>query len=101
MPKRVGPYWTDARFALEVHEAGATAPRLVPLGRPFALIGRIAHADLHIDDRDVSARHVYIHADAPGSSPSTWRRGPAPGSASPRPPAAGSAPASRSRSPGG
>ncbi len=66
MPKRVGPYWTDARFALEVHDPGATAPRLVPLGRPFALIGRIAHADLHIDDRDVSARHVYIHSDARG-----------------------------------
>jgi predicted component of type VI protein secretion system len=66
MPKRFGPYWTDARFALEVHEPGAAGPRLVPLGRPFALIGRIAHADLHIDDRDISARHVYIHADARG-----------------------------------
>jgi predicted component of type VI protein secretion system len=66
MPKRVGPYWTDARFTLEVHEPGAAGPRLVPMGRPFALIGRIAHADLHIDDRDASARHVYIHADARG-----------------------------------
>ena len=66
MPKRVGPYWTDARFTLEVHEPGAAGPRLVPFGRPFALIGRIAHADLHLDDRDVSARHVYFHADARG-----------------------------------
>ena len=66
MPKRVGPYWTDARFTLEVHEPGAAGPRLVPMGRPFALIGRIAHADLHIDDRDISARHVYIHADVRG-----------------------------------
>jgi hypothetical protein len=66
MPKRVGPYWTDARFTLEVHEPGAAGPRLVPFGRPFALIGRIAHADLHIEDRDVSARHVYLHADARG-----------------------------------
>jgi FHA domain len=66
MPKRVGPYWTDARFTLEVHEPGAAGPRLVPFGRPFALIGRIAHADLHLEDRDVSARHVYLHADARG-----------------------------------
>jgi hypothetical protein len=66
MPKRVGPYWTDARFTLEVHEPGAAGPRLVPFGRPFALIGRITHADLHLDDRDVSARHVYLHADARG-----------------------------------
>jgi predicted component of type VI protein secretion system len=66
MPKRVGPYWTDARFTLEVHEPGAAGPRLVPFGRPFALIGRIAHADLHFEDRDVSARHVYLHADARG-----------------------------------
>jgi hypothetical protein len=66
MPKRVGLYWTDARFTLEVHEPGAAGPRLVPFGRPFALIGRIAHADLHFEDRDVSARHVYLHADARG-----------------------------------
>ncbi len=66
MPKRVGPYWTDVRFTLEVHEPGAGGPRLVPFGRPFALIGRIAHADLHFEDRDVSARHVYLHADARG-----------------------------------
>ena len=66
MPKRVGPYWTDARFTLEVHEPGAAGPRLVPFGRPFALIGRITHADLHLDDRDVSARHVYLHADVRG-----------------------------------
>ena len=66
MPKRAGPYWADARFTLEVHEPGGAGPRLVPFGRPFALIGRIAHADLHIEDRDVSARHVYLHADARG-----------------------------------
>jgi pSer/pThr/pTyr-binding forkhead associated (FHA) protein len=66
MPDRVGPYWADARFTLEVHEPGAPGPRLVPVGRPFALIGRIAHADLRFDDRDVSARHVYLHADARG-----------------------------------
>lgn len=66
MPKRVGPYWTDTRFTLEVHEPGGGGPRVVPFGRPFALIGRIAHADLHIEDRDVSARHVYLHADARG-----------------------------------
>ena len=49
-----------------MHEPGAAGPRLVPFGRPFALIGRIAHADLHFEDRDVSARHVYLHADARG-----------------------------------
>jgi len=66
MPKRVGPYWTDARFTLEVREPGAAGPRLVPVGRPFALIGRIAHAELRFEGRDVSARHVYLHADARG-----------------------------------
>lgn len=66
MPTRGGPYWSGARFTLEVHEPGGRGPRPVPIGRPFALIGRIAHADLHLEDRDVSARHVFLHADARG-----------------------------------
>jgi pSer/pThr/pTyr-binding forkhead associated (FHA) protein len=66
MPKRVGLYWTDAQIALEIFEPGAERPRPVPLGRPFALIGRIAHADIRFEDRGVSARHVYLHADDRG-----------------------------------
>jgi len=66
MPRRAGPYWTDARVALEILEPGAARPRLVLLGRPFALVGRIADAEIRFDDRGVSARHVYLHADRRG-----------------------------------
>ena len=45
---------------------GAGPPREVALARPFGLVGRIAQADVALDDRDVSARHVYLHADARG-----------------------------------
>jgi pSer/pThr/pTyr-binding forkhead associated (FHA) protein len=66
MAKRGGAFWTDARFNLELIEPDGTPPRFVPIGRPFALIGRNAQAELLIDDRDVSARHVYLHADERG-----------------------------------
>jgi pSer/pThr/pTyr-binding forkhead associated (FHA) protein len=66
MAKRGGTFWTDARFNLDVLEPGGGPPRLVPIQRPFALIGRIAQADLQFDDRDISARHVYLHADERG-----------------------------------
>jgi pSer/pThr/pTyr-binding forkhead associated (FHA) protein len=66
MAKRGGAFWTDARFNLEVLEPDGSPPRFVPIGRPFALIGRNAQADLPFEDRDVSARHVYLHADERG-----------------------------------
>jgi pSer/pThr/pTyr-binding forkhead associated (FHA) protein len=66
MMKRGGTFWSDARFRLEVLEPGGGPPRLVDVERPFALIGRIAQADVCFDDRDVSARHVYLHADERG-----------------------------------
>ena len=66
MAKRGGAFWTDVRFNLEVLEPAAGPPRSVPIGRPFALIGRIEQSDLRFEDRDVSARHVYLHADSRG-----------------------------------
>jgi pSer/pThr/pTyr-binding forkhead associated (FHA) protein len=66
MAKRGGAFWTDARFQLGVLEPAAGPSRSVPIERPFALIGRIAQADLRFDDREVGARHVYLHADSRG-----------------------------------
>ena len=66
MARRGEPYWTDVRVGLEIIEPGATAPRLVALPRPFGVIGRLAGSDLQLDDRAVSDRHAYLHADARG-----------------------------------
>jgi hypothetical protein len=38
----------------------------VRVARPFALIGRISGADVQIEDRAVSGRHVYLHLDRRG-----------------------------------
>jgi pSer/pThr/pTyr-binding forkhead associated (FHA) protein len=66
MPNRAAPYWTDARATLEIREPGLSGVRPVPLGKPFALIGRLPTAPIRIDDPRVSGRHVYLHADERG-----------------------------------
>src|SRR4051794_26668585 len=54
----------DGEFRLRVGDAGSG--RVVEIARPFALIGRVAGADVQIEDRAVSARHVYLHLDRRG-----------------------------------
>jgi pSer/pThr/pTyr-binding forkhead associated (FHA) protein len=56
--------WVDGEFTLRIRE-GET-DRILRIRRPFALLGRIAGSDIRIEDRAVSARHVYLHLDHRG-----------------------------------
>ncbi|HEU5116728.1 MAG TPA: FHA domain-containing protein, partial [Isosphaeraceae bacterium] len=60
------PLWASGRFALRVHGVGSNWQKVVEIRRPHALIGRIPGSDVLIDDRLVSARHVYLHLDSRG-----------------------------------
>ena len=60
------PLWVDGELWLEVYEPGDGPARLVHVPRPYGLIGRLEGADVRIDDRAVSARHVYLHLDRRG-----------------------------------
>lgn len=60
------PLWSSGRFALRVHGVGSNWQRVVEVRRPYALVGRVPGSDVLIDDRAVSARHVYLHLDARG-----------------------------------
>jgi pSer/pThr/pTyr-binding forkhead associated (FHA) protein len=59
-----GPLWVDGEFTLRLREPGSE--RVLRIRRPFALLGRIAGSDVRIEDRAVSARHVYLHLDRRG-----------------------------------
>jgi FHA domain len=63
-PPTPGPFWVDGEFTLRLREPGGD--RVLKIGRPFALLGRIAGSDILIEDRAVSARHVYLHLDHRG-----------------------------------
>jgi hypothetical protein len=56
--------WVDGEFTVRMREGGAD--RILRIRRPFALLGRIAGSDIRIEDRAVSARHVYLHLDRRG-----------------------------------
>ena len=60
------PLWADGWLALAPAGPGGRPGAAVVLDRPYATIGRSEGADLRIDDREVSARHVYLHLDARG-----------------------------------
>jgi FHA domain len=59
-----GSLWVDGEFTLRLCEPGSE--RVLRIRRPFALVGRIAGADVLIEDRAVSARHVYLHLNHRG-----------------------------------
>lgn len=59
-----GSLWVDGEFWLSVRDRGAE--RIVHVRRPYGLLGRLEGADVAIDDRSVSARHVYLHLDPRG-----------------------------------
>jgi pSer/pThr/pTyr-binding forkhead associated (FHA) protein len=60
------PLWADGDMLFRVAGAGDQPDRLVPVRRPFAVLGRTADANLPLDDRAVSARHAYLHLDRRG-----------------------------------
>ena len=60
------PLWASGRFALRVHGVGSNWQKVVEIRRPHALIGRVPGSDVQIDDRSVSARHVYLHLNSRG-----------------------------------
>jgi len=62
------PLWADGGFRLRVSEPGqpGAGAAEVPIDRPFALVGRREGADVQIDDRHVSGRHLYLHLDRRG-----------------------------------
>jgi small-conductance mechanosensitive channel len=82
-PRRLHPAQADAApaaslFTLEGAAAGAT----VGLGDRPLLVGRVAHADLHLDDAQVSKEHARIEWNGTGwvitdlgSSFGTWVNG--------------------------
>jgi hypothetical protein len=59
-----GPLWVEGEFWLQVRDE--LGDRIVHVRRPHALLGRLEGADVQIDDRSVSARHVYMHLDSRG-----------------------------------
>ena len=61
-----GPLWADGGFLLRVANPAGGPAREVRVDRPFGLIGRLAGADVQIEDRAVSGRHLYLHLDARG-----------------------------------
>lgn len=63
-PRADQPLWVEGEFTLRIR-AGSTE-RVERIRRPFALLGRIAGSDVRIEDRAVSARHVYLHLDRRG-----------------------------------
>ena len=60
------PLWASGRFTLRVHGVGSNWQRVVEIRRPYALIGRVPGSDILIDDRNISARHMYLHMDSRG-----------------------------------
>jgi len=59
--------WADGGFRLRISEPGQAGPGAeVTIDRPFALIGRREGADVQINDRAVSGRHLYLHLDRRG-----------------------------------
>ena len=58
--------WADADMMFRVSGTGAESDRLVKIERPYAVLGRAADADVILQDRAVSARHVYLHLDRRG-----------------------------------
>lgn len=64
--RTTAPLWADGDMMFRVAGAGTVADRLVKVRRPFALVGRSPDADIVIDDRAASARHVYLHLDPRG-----------------------------------
>ena len=64
------PLWADGGFLLRVsgpgEGPGPGAAAEVRVDRPFALVGRLEGADVRIEDRAVSGRHLYLHMDRRG-----------------------------------
>jgi pSer/pThr/pTyr-binding forkhead associated (FHA) protein len=63
-PPPPGSLWVDGEFTLRLREPGSE--RILRIRRPFALLGRLAGSDIRIEDRAVSARHVYLHLNRRG-----------------------------------
>ena len=61
-----GPLWVDGDMLFQVRRDGVEPDRLVKVRHPYALVGRTPHAALELDDREVNARHAYLHLDARG-----------------------------------
>ncbi len=66
MPRRGEPYWIEARVVLEILEPGGSSALTISIAKPFGLIGRTPEADVRFDDRSISTRHAYLHADSRG-----------------------------------
>lgn len=69
LPDRRGPspppLWSDGRFRIRL--IGPDGPPLIAtVGRPYAVLGRAADADLPIRSPEASLRHAYLHLDARG-----------------------------------
>lgn len=64
-PARPGGLWAAGSFRLRLDDPAAD-PVELKVDRPYALIGRAPGADLVIDDRAASGRHVYLHLDRRG-----------------------------------
>lgn len=61
---RSHPLWVEGEFMLRVREGDSE--HIHRVRRPFALLGRIPGSDICIEDRAISARHVYLHLDDRG-----------------------------------
>ncbi len=58
--------WASGRFTLRVNGIGSNWQRVIEIQQPYGVIGRGAGANILIDDRTVSGRHVYLHLDRRG-----------------------------------
>ena len=71
LPEAPAALWAQGEFWLRVRDRPTGQNRVVRIARPFALVWRIAGADVPIDDRAVSARHLYLHLDPRGLTSSS------------------------------
>ena len=61
-----GSLWADGWFRLRLTGTAGEPAREVEIKRPFAVVGRLPDTDIHLDDRAVSRRHLYLHLDGRG-----------------------------------
>lgn len=61
-----GPLWVDGRLTVRVRGPGPEPGRVVRIGRPFALVGRLPGAEIRLDDPAVEDRHVFLLLDRRG-----------------------------------
>jgi pSer/pThr/pTyr-binding forkhead associated (FHA) protein len=60
------PLWTPGEMIFRVGGTGSESGRVVPIDRPFALVGQSSDSEIRLGGPGVNGRHVYLHLDPRG-----------------------------------